>query len=143
MPHDHDAGGIVPRRPSPDPARPAETAAEIRPEARPGRAPSPAVRRPEITASGRYVHPETGAVEYWFVDPATGEARRLDAWTPTAIEGAYFLAPSALNQTARTAEVAEFQPTTVASDRATIRFTVSHFSGYMLSSGRTRTYYYR
>ena len=87
MASDHDAGGLVPRRPTMDPAQPAEaSAAEVRPETR--RAPGAAVRRPEITATGRYVHPETGAAEYWVVDPATGDARRLDGWVARGLDAA-------------------------------------------------------
>ena len=84
----HDAGGFLPRRPTHDPARAAEAIAEARPEARPERAPAPAVRRPEITATGRYVHPETGAAEYWVVDPATGAARRVDGWVARGLDAA-------------------------------------------------------
>lgn len=88
MASDHDAGGILPRRPTLDPARVAETGAEIRPQTRAALVPSPAVRRPEITVSGRYVHPETGAVEYWVVDPGTSEARRLDGWVAPGLDAA-------------------------------------------------------
>jgi hypothetical protein len=83
----HDAGGIVPRRPTLDRARPVEaSAAEVRPEARAARA--PAVRRPEITVTGRYLHPETGAAEYWVVDPTTDVARRLDGWVARGLDAA-------------------------------------------------------
>jgi hypothetical protein len=46
------------------------------------------VRRPDITATGRYVHPETGAAEYWVVDPATGAARRVEGWAARGLDAA-------------------------------------------------------
>lgn len=54
----------------------------------------------------------------------------------TSIEGAYFLGNSSLNQTTGTATVAEFEPTFVSADNAWITFTVKHFSGYMVATGR-------
>jgi hypothetical protein len=50
------------------------------------------------------------------------------------IEGAYFADVAALDQTTGTAKVSEFRPTVVLWDR--VRFTVDHFSGYMVSTGR-------
>lgn len=50
-----------------------------------------------------------------------------------SISGAYF---SWLNQASGTAGVTEFRPTFVAADKAWIKFTVEHFSGYMVSTGR-------
>jgi hypothetical protein len=55
----------------------------------------------------------------------------------TGIQGAYFLGTSALDQTSGTASVAEFEPTFVTADRAWITFTVKHFSGYVIATGRS------
>jgi hypothetical protein len=55
----------------------------------------------------------------------------------TAIEGAYFLGASSLNQLTGTATVAEFEPTFVSADKAWITFTVKHFSGYVIATGRS------
>jgi len=52
------------------------------------------------------------------------------------IEGAYFPSSSLLDQTTGTAEVTEFEPTFVSADKAWITFTVQHFSGYIVASGR-------
>lgn len=52
------------------------------------------------------------------------------------VEGAYFTDLSLLNENAGTADVAEFEPTFVSADKAWIDFTVNHFSGYMVSTGR-------
>jgi hypothetical protein len=54
----------------------------------------------------------------------------------TSVQGAYFLGTSALNQITGTATVAEFEPTFISADKAWITFTVKHFSGYMLATGR-------
>ena len=51
----------------------------------------------------------------------------------SSIEGAYF---SELNQISGIGVVTEFEPTFVSADKAWIRFTVKHFSGYMVSTGR-------
>ena len=54
----------------------------------------------------------------------------------SSIQGAYFLSTSMLDQTNGTAAVSEFEPTFVSADKAWVRFTVKHFSGYLVSSGR-------
>lgn len=54
----------------------------------------------------------------------------------TRAAGAYFLSASALNQAAGTADVAEFETTFVSANRAWITFSVKHFSGYLISTGR-------
>jgi hypothetical protein len=56
----------------------------------------------------------------------------------SSIEGAYFESAAALDQSAGTAQVSEFRPTEVLIGRGVVRFTVDHFSGYMVSTGRTR-----
>jgi len=53
-----------------------------------------------------------------------------------SITGAYFLGSSALDQSSGTADVAEFESTFVSADRAWVRFSVKHFSGYLISTGR-------
>ena len=55
-----------------------------------------------------------------------------------AVEGAYYPDPSSLDQSAGTASVSEFRPTNVSTDKTMIRFNVSHFSGYLLSTGRAQ-----
>jgi hypothetical protein len=52
------------------------------------------------------------------------------------VQGAYFLDNSQVSQSTGSATVNEFRPTSVASDRSAIRFTVDHFSGYLVSTGR-------
>lgn len=52
------------------------------------------------------------------------------------IEGAYFENGAALDQVTGGAQVTEFRPTVVSPDRSVVRFTVEHFSGYMVSTGR-------
>lgn len=54
----------------------------------------------------------------------------------STIEGAYFSDVSALDQTTGSAQVSEFRPTLVLRDRGVVRFTIDHFSGYMVSTGR-------
>lgn len=51
----------------------------------------------------------------------------------TLVRGAYFTDRSLIDQLLGTVLVAEFRTATVSSDRATVRFTVDHFSGYMVS----------
>ena len=55
---------------------------------------------------------------------------------PWAVEGAYFADPSQINQSTGTAVVSEFRPTSLASDRSAIAFSVSHFSGYIITTSR-------
>jgi hypothetical protein len=57
---------------------------------------------------------------------------------PGAVEGAYFADASGINASTGTAVVNEFRPTSVSADRGAIAFTVSHFSGYIITTGRTR-----
>jgi hypothetical protein len=52
------------------------------------------------------------------------------------ISGAYFKDSSLINELLGTATVSEFAPTFVSADRAWVTFTVKHFSGWMVSSGR-------
>lgn len=52
------------------------------------------------------------------------------------IQGAYFPNITALNPGFGTATVTEFEPTFVSADKAWIRFSVDHFSGYLVSMGR-------
>jgi hypothetical protein len=56
-------------------------------------------------------------------------------------EGAYFLDPSRLNQTTGTAAVSEFRSASVAADGSSISYTVDHFSGWMVSTGRLDSIY--
>lgn len=49
------------------------------------------------------------------------------------VRGGYFKENSLLDQLAGTALISEFRPATVAQDRSTVKFTVNHFSGYMVS----------
>ena len=60
----------------------------------------------------------------------------LSGVSTTNIEGAYFPDVAALDQTTGSAKVTEFRPTVVLRDRGVVRFTVEHFSGYMVSTGR-------
>jgi len=55
-----------------------------------------------------------------------------------AIEGGYFADDAALNQSTGSAVVTEFRPTFVTPDKAWVKFTVDHFSGYLVSSGRSQ-----
>ena len=52
------------------------------------------------------------------------------------VQGAYFKAVSQIDKTAKTAMVDELQPTVVDAAAKQIRFQVSHFSGYLMTSGR-------
>ncbi|WP_284349560.1 hypothetical protein [Roseisolibacter agri] len=61
----------------------------------------------------------------------------LSGISTSSIEGAYFADVTALDQTKGSAQVSEFRPTVVLKDRGVVRFTVDHFSGYMVSSGRS------
>ena len=86
----------------------------------------------KIVAYDFQPHGTTFAVPVQIEQPTLGT--NLMKWTPTQnILGAYF---SSLNQTAGTGEVTEFRPTFVSADKAWIKFTVDHFSGYMVSTGR-------
>lgn len=53
-----------------------------------------------------------------------------------SIRGAYFPAPTALDQSAGTATVTELRPTFVNTDARSVAFTVDHFSGYTVVWGR-------
>lgn len=55
----------------------------------------------------------------------------------SAIEGAYFPALSDLDAAGATARVSEFRPTDVDVTGSKIKFTVEHFSGYLIASGRS------
>ncbi len=54
------------------------------------------------------------------------------------LEGAYFPSETSLNDESEKAFVTEFTPTNVDLQNAKLSFDVSHFSGYMVSTGRTR-----
>lgn len=56
-----------------------------------------------------------------------------------AIEGAYFADPRQLSADDTMAVVDEFRPTLVEVAKNKISFTVDHFSGYLVSSGRSTT----
>ncbi|MGZ8379171.1 MAG: hypothetical protein ACXW05_19100 [Gemmatirosa sp.] len=62
----------------------------------------------------------------------------LKGVTASSVEGAYFESAAALDQATGTAQVTEFRPTLVAVEKGLVRFTVDHFSGYMVSTGRRR-----
>ena len=49
------------------------------------------------------------------------------------VRGGYFANNSLLDQVLGTALIGEFRATTVAKDRSSVKFTVDHFSGYMVS----------
>jgi len=55
------------------------------------------------------------------------------SWKTPQVRGAYFPHSGLLNQLLGRALVSEFRPATLSPDRRTIRFTVEHFSGYMVS----------
>ena len=54
------------------------------------------------------------------------------------VEGAYFPSVADLDVVRGTASVLEFRPTSVDVTGSKIKFTVDHFSGYLIASGRTR-----
>ena len=54
------------------------------------------------------------------------------------VEGAYFPSVSDLDAVQGVASVLEFRPTSVDVTGSKIRFTVDHFSGYLIASGRNR-----
>lgn len=56
----------------------------------------------------------------------------------SAIEGAYFPELGGLDLSSATAAVSEFRPTSVDVTGSKIRFTVDHFSGYLIATGRNR-----
>ncbi|HLL46028.1 MAG TPA: hypothetical protein VK399_04945 [Longimicrobiaceae bacterium] len=53
------------------------------------------------------------------------------------VEGAYFPSVSDLDAVGGVASVLEFRPTSVDVTGSRIKFTVDHFSGYLIASGRT------
>jgi hypothetical protein len=53
-----------------------------------------------------------------------------------SIDGAYFPDATSLDQQTGTVSVTEFEPTFVSADKAWIKFTVQHFSGYVVAWGR-------
>ncbi|MBV9773245.1 MAG: hypothetical protein JO040_04810 [Gemmatimonadetes bacterium] len=53
-----------------------------------------------------------------------------------SLEGAYFPSLADLSTITSTATVSEFQPTSVDVSNAKITFTVDHFSGYLVATGR-------
>ncbi len=57
----------------------------------------------------------------------------------SGIEGAYFADQAQLSPDGTLAVVDEFRPTNVEFEKNKISFTVDHFSGYLISSGRTAT----
>ena len=68
--------------------------------------------------------------------PAAGTNLAAIAGSAT-FQGAYFPSVSGLDQAGAAATVTEFAPsTTVAWDKSSVSFTVRHFSGYLLSTGR-------
>lgn len=80
-------------------------------------------------------HGTTFAVPLTIEQPTLGtNLTKLPA--ATSVQGAYFPLASSLDQLLGTALVSEFQPTFVSADKAWIKFTVQHFSGYMVSTGR-------
>ncbi|MEW5928858.1 MAG: hypothetical protein AB1941_15460 [Gemmatimonadota bacterium] len=54
------------------------------------------------------------------------------------VEGAYFPSVADLDAVQGVASVLEFRPTSVDVTGSKIRFTVDHFSGYLIASGRNR-----
>ena len=54
------------------------------------------------------------------------------------VEGAYFPSVADLDVANGVASVLEFRPTSVDVTGSKIKFTVDHFSGYLIASGRTR-----
>jgi hypothetical protein len=56
---------------------------------------------------------------------------------PSAVQGAYFMDASRINASMGTAVVNEFRPTILSADRSAIAFTVAHFSGYIMTTGRS------
>ena len=65
------------------------------------------------------------------------DTRSLDAGSLLA---AHFQSATALDQTTGTAAATEFAPASLSWDRSTAKLTLPHFSGWMVSTGRT---YYR
>jgi hypothetical protein len=89
----------------------------------------------KIVAYDFQPHGTTFAVPLQIAQPTLGTNLFKQPAT-ASIQAAYFPGTSALDQYSGTADVSEFEPTSVTSDRAWIRFTVKHFSGYMISTGR-------
>jgi hypothetical protein len=56
----------------------------------------------------------------------------------SAVQGAYFPSVADLDPVQGVASVLEFRPTSVDVTGSKIRFTLDHFSGYLIASGRTR-----
>lgn len=54
------------------------------------------------------------------------------------VEGAYFPSVAGLDPVSGVASVLEFRPTSVDVTGSRIKFTVDHFSGYLIASGRNR-----
>lgn len=79
-----------------------------------------------------------------FREPVTimQDYRGTQAWKNplllSAIEGAYFPTVSDLDTNSGEADVQEFRPTSVDVTGSKIKFTVDHFSGYLIASGRNR-----
>jgi hypothetical protein len=80
-------------------------------------------------------HGKTFAAALTVKQPGAGT--NMASVSASALQGAYFADASKLDQTYGVATVDEFAPsTTVAADRSSASFTVKHFSGYLMSTGR-------
>jgi hypothetical protein len=80
-------------------------------------------------------HGKTFAAALTVKQPGAGT--NLAAVSAAALQGAYFADATRLDQANAAAVVDEFAPsTTVAADRSSVSFTVKHFSGYLMSTGR-------
>ena len=67
------------------------------------------------------------------IEHSTKQFNLLQLLLARNVRAAYFPNPSLLNQGAGTAVVSEFRPTSLTLDKSTVKFTVDHFSGYMVS----------
>jgi hypothetical protein len=61
---------------------------------------------------------------------------RAKSTNAPVLEGGHFQSRDALNQSTLTATVDEFLPTVIDWKNNKVSFSVSHFSGYLLASGR-------
>ena len=79
-------------------------------------------------------HGTTFDVPVQIEHPSRGvDFRKVDL---RSVRAAYFADGSQLDHAAGTAVVTEFRPTSVSLEKGAVRFTVDHFSGYMVSRGR-------
>lgn len=96
------------------------------------RVPGPVVAYDFQPAGARFSVPLT-------VEVPLGLTEAYALITGSTLQGAYFPSDAALDPTTGTATVTEFQPTVIDWRSGTVSYQVTHFSGYIMTTGRTST----